>query len=176
MRLRVAGALAFVVVTLLTAGCGSSTSLGDAVQPRDGRAGLQVTGRLGGAQLGLSEGSPQLVVGDCDPRNGGDRDVCAVASDIHGTQFVLAFENPDVLEAGASLAVADPGCVGLVCDGIDDVAVIDVQTGTGRRVRATGGRLDVTRVEPFSRYVGTAQLQLPNGELSVVFDLVPRAD
>lgn len=171
---RAAGMLAVVVLTL--AACGSGASLGDAPQPRDGRAGLQVSGQLNGAQVALSDGSPRLVVGDCDPSDGRDDDVCAIASDINGELFVFAIENPDVLESGTTIPIGDPGCAPEACDDVDDVAVVDVQTGVGRRLRAVGGRLEVRQLEPFLRYAGTAQVRLPRGELAVQFDLVPQRD
>lgn len=163
---------------LLLAGCGESASLGQSVQPRDGRAGLQVTGQLAGRQLTLSQGAPQLVIGDCDPGAGreSDTDVCAITSDVDGTLFVLVLENPAALEPGASLPIADPDCVPAACDDVTDVAIVDVQSGVGDRRRATGGLLEIDTVEPFQRYVGRAELDLPEGSLSAEFDLVPRAD
>lgn len=169
-------ALLAAAAAVALSGCGESASLGQAVQPRDGRAGLQVTGQLGGRQVSLSQGAPELVVGDCDPGDGRDGDVCAIAADVDGTLFVVSFENPDVLEAGATVPVGDPDCAPAACDTVSDVAIVDVQSGVGRRVRATGGVVQVDTVEPFRRYVGEAQLDLPDGSLSLVFDLVPRAD
>ena len=169
---------AVIGALLLASGCGEAASLGQAVQPRDGRAGLQVTGQLGGRQLSLSQGAPQLVVGDCDPGAGveSDNDVCAITADVDGTLFVLSLENPAVLEPGASLPIGDPDCVPAECDEVTDVAIVDVQSGIGDRRRATDGLLEIETVEPFQRYVGRAELDFPNGSLSAEFDLVPRAD
>lgn len=171
--MRRVGGLAVAALVVGAAGCGPGASLGQAAQPREGRAGLQVTGRVAGAQFALSDGAPQLVVGDCDPIDGMDSDVCAIAGDINGELFVLSVENPGMLEDGATIPVADRACAPQYCDDVDDAAVVDVQVGTGQRIRATGGQLQVRRVEPFLRYVGSAQLALPDGQLSVEFDLVP---
>lgn len=158
---------------MLTAGCWSTPE--GTVQPRDGRAGLQLTGSIGGRQLAVSDGSPDLRVGDCDPDVAGDDDVCAIAKDIDGQLVVLVFENPDVLRPGATLPVADPGC-GDRCDDVTDAAVVDLQLGTGPRMRADGGRLNVTEVTPFAHYVGDLRLTTSSGSVSGSFDLVPRSD
>ena len=161
------------VLVVLLAGCWSAPA--QTVQPREGRAGLQLAGSVEGRQLAVSDGSPQLNVGDCDPDATGDADVCVIAEDIDGQLVVLVFENPDVLQSGASLAVVDPACT----DGCDDVAdgvVVDLQVGTGQRLRARGGRVDVRRVEPFSSYVGDLRLDLASGSVSGSFDVIPRRD
>jgi hypothetical protein len=161
------------VLVVLLAGCWSAPA--QTVQPREGRAGLQLAGSVEGRQLAVSDGSPQLNVGDCDPDATGDADVCVIAEDIDGQLVVLVFENPDVLQSGASLPVVDPACT----DGCDDVAdgvVVDLQVGTGQRLRARGGRVDVRRVEPFSSYVGDLRLDLASGSVSGSFDVIPRRD
>lgn len=163
---------ALLLVSLLAAGCWSSAQT---VQPRDGRAGLQLTGTVDGDQLAVSDGAPRLVVGDCDPDVAGDTDVCVIADDINGQLVVLAVENPAVLQSGASLPVVDPGC-GQRCDDVTDAAVVDLQLGTGDRVRATGGRIELDTVEPFVRYAGDVRLEFPSGRVSGSFDVVPRSD
>jgi len=162
-----------VVLAVLTAGCWSTPE--GTVLPRDGRAGLQLTGSIEGRQLAVSDGSPDLRVGDCDPDVTGDDDVCAVAEDINGQLVVLVFENPDVLTPGATLPVADPGC-GDRCDDVTDTAVVDLQLGTRPRMRADGGRLNITEVTPFARYAGDLRLTTSSGSVSGSFDLVPRSD
>lgn len=162
------------LLSLVAAGCWSPAPV-QTVQPRDGRAGLQLTGTVDGSQLAVSDGAPRLVVGDCDPDPTGDTDVCLIADDINGQLVVLAFENPDVLQAGASLSVVDPGC-GQRCDGVTDGAVVDLQLGIGDRVRATAGRVELDTVEPFARYVGDVRLEFPSGTVSGSFDVVPRSD
>lgn len=163
-----------VLMSALAAGCWSA-SPAQTVQPRDGRAGLQLAGTVDGRQLAVSDGAPRLIVGDCDPDVSGDQDVCMVADDIDGQLVVLAFENPDALDTGVSLPVEDPGC-GQECDDVAEVAVVDLQLGTGARTRATDGRVTLERVEPFARYVGEIRLVLPSGRVSGAFDVVPRSD
>jgi hypothetical protein len=156
-----------LLVAVLMSGCWSAPA--QTVQPRDGRAGLQLAGSVANRQLAVSDGSPQLNVGDCDPDLSGDSDVCVIADDIDGQLVVLVFENPDVLRPGASLPVVDPPCGG--CDDVTDGAVVDLQLGTGERLRARDGT-----VEPFSNYVGELRLDLPSGSVSGSFDVVPRSD
>lgn len=162
-----------LLLAVLAAGCWSTPT--DTVQPRAGRAGLQLTGTVAGRQVAVSDGAPQLRVGDCDPDTTGDDDVCAIADDIDGELVVLVFENPDVLAAGATLPVAAPGCADR-CDDVTDAAVVDVQVGTAPRIRAQGGRVEISEVTPFSRYVGEVRLELPSGAVTGSFDLVPRSD
>lgn len=166
--------LLLVVLVLLVGGCGVPAGQSAAVQPRDGRAGVQLSGTVEGRQVVVADGLPRLVVDDCDPRLG-DRDVCVISRTLDGRLFVLALENPDVFEVGADLPVADPDCADEdACDAVIDVAVVDVQLDTGERVRATGGRLVVDVVEPHLRYAGSLTLRLPGGTLSGGFDVVPR--
>lgn len=158
---------------VFTAGCWSVPE--GTVQPRNGRAGLQLAGSIGGRQLAVSDGSPDLRIGDCDPDVTGDDDVCAIAEDIDGQLVVLVFENPDVLQPATTVPVADPGC-GQRCDDVRDVAVVDLQLGTGPRMRARGGRLVLDEVTPFSRYSGDMRLSFAEGSATASFDLVPRSD
>src|SRR5690606_21823455 len=71
-----------VVAAALLAGCWSAPP--QTVQPRDGRAGLHLTGTVAGRQLAVSDGAPDLNVGDCDPDVTGDADVCAIGADVGG--------------------------------------------------------------------------------------------
>ncbi len=145
------------------------------MQPRQGRAGLQLAGTAGGRQLAVSDGAPRLVVGDCDPDPVGDADVCVIADDIDGQLVVVVFENPDVLRAPATVPIVDPGCGG-ACDRVSDGAVVDLQLGTGPRVRARGGSVVLETVQPFAHYAGELRLELPSGAASGTFDVVPRSD
>jgi hypothetical protein len=116
-------------------------------------------------------------VGDCDPNDGPDRDVCFISRAIDGTLLRIIFENPAVLETGAVLPVGTGDCrTPAACDEVTDVAVIDVGFGVGNRVRATGGTLRLTDVQPNLRYAGSLSLQLPDGRLSGDFNVVPRPD
>lgn len=162
-----------VAAAVVLAGCTASSAT--TVQPRDGRSGLQGTGTLDGRQVAVAQGLPELVVGDCDPMDGPDSDLCIITDTVDGRTFVLTVENPAVLEAGADLPVADPDC-GQTCDEVAGSAVVSLKLGTEDAVRATGGRLRLTRVEPFTNYVGDVSLELPNGRFSGSFDVVPRPD
>jgi len=163
--------LAAVALALVLAGCATASR---AVQPRDGRSGLQGTGTLEGRQVAVGQGLPDLVVGDCDPIDGPDQDVCFVSDTIDGRTFVLIFENPAVLVTGASLPLGGADCASPeACDAVTDVAVVSLKLGADAAVRAEGGRLLLTRVEPFANYVGEVILELPDGAFTGSFDVVP---
>ena len=172
-RGRAAGWVVVVVLAVWATGCWPAPA--ESAQPREGRAGLQLTGSIAGRQLAISDGAPRLTSGDCDPDVARDNDVCAIGESIDGELVVLVFENPDVLVAGATVPVADPGC-GARCDEVSDTAVIDLQLGTARRMRARGGRLEVRAVTPFTRYAGDVRLLFAAGSVSGSFDVVPRSD
>jgi hypothetical protein len=166
--------LALVLVVLL-GGCVSSSAT--TIQPRDGRSGLHGAGTLDGRQVAVAQGLPELVVGNCDPIDGADDDVCIISDTIDGRVFVLNFENPALLEAGADLPVAATDCASpSACDDASEAAIVSVKLGTDAAVRATGGRLQIERVEPFANYVGEVSLELPNGRFTGSFDVVPRPD
>ncbi|CAN5889180.1 hypothetical protein BH23ACT10_BH23ACT10_04770 [soil metagenome] len=170
---RIRAAVGLLVVAVLTAGCWSAPAGGQ--QPRDGRAGLQLAGTVGSRQLAVSDGAPRLTVGDCDPDVSGDSDVCVIADDIDGQLVVMVIENPDVLQAPATLPVVDPGCRD-ACDDVTDGVVVDLQIGTGPRLRATGGSMVLETVQRFTHYVGDVRLELESGAVSGEFDVVPRSD
>lgn len=168
-------AIVALLLALSLTGCGVAES-GAQQQPRDGRAGLLLTGTAEGRQIAVRDGAPRLVVGDCDPTSPPDDDVCAISQTVGGELFVLSFENPDVLQEGADLDVADSDCDGPSCDEVADFAVVDVQFGGGDRIRATRGEVRVRSGQAFLHYAGTVRLELPSGRLSGDFDLVPRED
>lgn len=160
-----------VALLVVVAGCATSAR---GVQPRDGRSGLQGTGTLEGRQVAVGQGLPDLVVGDCDPTDEPDDDVCFVSDTIDGRTFVLTFENPAVLVTGAALAVGGADCASPdACDAVTDVAVVSLKLGTDGAVRADGGRVTLSRVEPFANYVGEVILELPGGGFTGSFDVVP---
>lgn len=164
--LAVAGA-----AVVLLAGCGT-----DAAQPREGRAGLQLSGTVDGRQLAVSDGSPRLLVGDCGPGRTGSEDVCVISRDLNGRLVVLVVKNPGVLEEGASVEVADADCEDpAVCDEVTEAAVVDLQLADDRQ-RADSGTVTMTTVEERRRYAGTVRLTLPGGRVSGEFDVVPRPD
>lgn len=144
---------------------------------RDGRSGLQATGTIEGRQVAVGRGLPQLVVGDCDPIDGPDSDVCIITDTIDGRLLVLALENPDALVEGETIAVGDPSCATpAACDAVTDVAIVTVKLDTDDPVRATGGTLRMTRILEFRNYVGELSLDLPDGRLNGTFDVVPRPE
>lgn len=167
----VKGALAgLLVAALLPAGCVTSGP-----QPRDGRAGLQMSGTVGGSHVAVSDGNPRLIVGDCDVVGGAAEDVCVVSHDVRGQEVTLALRNPAVLAEGERLVIEDPGCAAGACDSVTDVAVVDVTIGDAQR-RATGGTLTVTTLDAEERYAGGLRIELPDGVLSGHFDVVPQPD
>ena len=168
------------LAAVLLAACGTSgTGPGTAaIQPRDGQSGMQLAGAVDDRQIAVNDGLPELVVGDCDPPDGPDTDVCAISRTISGQLFVLSLENPAALRPGVELPVGEAPCGSpKACDAVTDVALVDVQLDTGRRVRAIGGTLQVRAVEEFQRYAAQVGLQLPGGgNLTGFVDLVPRPD
>lgn len=167
--------VALAVAAVLAAGCATAPA-GSPSQPRAGRAGLQLTGRIGGRSIAVTDGLPRLDTDDCDPKDGSDHDVCFVSRTIDGTVFVLVFENPDELELGSYDVEAGQCSTPAACDAVKQAAVIDVQLGADRRIRAVGGTLTVERIEPAQRYRGSVLLELPDGTLSGDFDVVPRPE
>ncbi len=166
--------VALVGLALLAGACGAD-SADPTSQLRDGRAGVQLSGTVDGRQVAVRDGAPQLVVGDCQPRTGPAQDVCVITQTIGGDTFVLVFENPDLLQAGRELEIADAPCRGADCDGVTDHAVVAVQVGEDR-ARARGGEIHVEHVEEFVRYRADVRVELPSGRLSGHLDVVPRDD
>lgn len=166
--------LAAVLASALLSGCVEPVE--PTLQPRDGRAGLQLAGTLRGRQVAVSDGNPQLVRDDCDPNDGTDEDLCVLARDIDGELLVLAFENPQALEEGEVLRFTDACATPAECDAMRGAVVLDVQHGVGRRRRVTAGELRLDVAEPGERYAGRIRITLPGGSLAGTFDLVPRPE
>ncbi len=140
-------------------------------QAEAGDDGVQATGRLDGSRVAISDGDPEVVVGDCDPGDGTDQDVCWVARTIDGLTVAFVVENPAVLVAGESVAVRASSCTS--CDDVDDRAVVDVRVDGASR-RAGGGRLDVQAAG--GRYAAGFQVTFAGGDrLSGSFNVRPRA-
>lgn len=169
---------AVVLLAVLLGGC-SETPIGSgpgAVRPRDGRSGLQLSGMISGRLVAISDGLPRLEATDCDPGDGSDNDVCVVSRTLDGTLFVLVFENPEILTPG-TFGVGAASCSRPdTCDHVTDVAIIDLQLGVGERIRASAGELTLETVEPARRYRGTLRLDLPDGQLTGDFDVIPRPE
>lgn len=145
---------------------------GDAVQRQavTGTDGVQATGRLDGQRIAISSGEPDVVLGDCDPGDGMDRDLCVNVRTIDGVTMNIVIENPDgVAAVGDTVPVRSDTCTATGCDDVTEVAVVDVRVG-GTQERATGGTLTITDLE--ERGVGRFDLRFPDGDTLVgTFDV-----
>jgi hypothetical protein len=167
-----------LVAAAFLSACGTSgTGTGvDAIQPRDGRSGLQLSGTIGGRQVAVNDGAPVLRLGDCDVDDGADTDLCVFSREVDGGYFALIVENPDAVTVGR-VDIVDSDCRSPNCEAVGDGAVVDVQREPGGpRTRATGGNLTFETVERAQRYAGTINLELPDGRLSGTFQIVPRPE
>ncbi len=165
------------LVLLLAATTGCTAATGTTPVARDGRSGLQGAGTFQGRQIAVATGLPQLLVGDCDPIDGPDADVCVIAETIDGRTVVLTFENPAALTDGAILPVEDRACEQASCDDVTDVAIVSLKLDTGRPVRAVDGTVRVRRVVPNLNYAAELSLALADGgAFSGQMDVVPRPE
>ena len=170
--------LAAALAAALLAACGTSGGgTGPAaIEPRDGRSGLQLSGTIDGKQVAVLDGAPVLRLGDCDVNDGGDTDLCFFSRLVDGGFFAVLIENPAVVEVGM-VPVVDSDCRSPRCEDETAGAVVDLQFEPGGpRTRATGGSLDITTVEEAQRYAGSLNLQLPDGRLTGTFQVVPRPE
>lgn len=165
------------VAGLLTACATSEAPSGvAAIQPRDGRSGLHLSGTVEGRQIAVNDGAPVLRLGDCDVNDGPDTDLCFFSRTVDGGFFAVVVENPDVVVPG-TVAVVEPPCISPHCGDVSDGAVVEVQFTPGsERIRASDGGLTVTAAESGRRYAGTMNLQLPDGRITGTFEVVPRPD
>lgn len=124
-------------------------------QPEAADDGVQVTGRLQGAQVAISSGGPEVIVGDCDPEDGLDDDLCWIARTIDGLSVAFVIENPAVLAEGERLPVRGDGCGH--CDDVEGHVVVGVRVD-GDLQRATGGHLAVRSAGP--RYAADLRIEL----------------
>jgi hypothetical protein len=164
--------LALLAVALTACGQGDPGS-GGPQPPRDGRAGVQLSGQFAGSQIAASDGSPDLLVGTCVHRAGMPAELCFAVRGIDGTPVVLGFLNPDVLEPGTTVTVSRDCRAPEECAAVTDVAIVDVQVGD-RRQRAESGSVTIERLEPGRRYVGAFNLGFRDGRITGSFDVVPR--
>lgn len=147
-----------------------------AIEPRDGRSGLQLAGTVDGRQFAVNDGAPVMRLGDCDVNDGADIDLCFFTREVDGGFVAIVVENPDIVAVG-DVEVAQSSCRSPHCGDVDDGAVVELQLAPGTpRVRATGGRLRFDTVEERKRYAGTLRLTLPEGSLSGTFEVVPRPE
>jgi len=162
--------VAVALLALLGTGCVDGEAAQQA-QPVSGQDGMRATGVLDGARIAISRGSPIVVLGDCDPNDGLDRDLCMLVRTIDGLQINLVVENPDALVAGEELPIAERACGESGCDEITDVAVVILRVD-GRELPVQGGRVDVREAGP--RYAAEFDLRLPDAErLTGDFDVAP---
>jgi hypothetical protein len=127
-------------------------------QPEVPNDGIQMSGRVGGAQLSVSFGDPDFLITDCDVDDGLDGDWCLVARSIDGARVQIVFENPIVFTAGAVLDVDLSSCRG--CDDVTTAAIVDVRVGDKAK-RAIAGTVRVIEVGP--RYAMTFTLRFDDG-------------
>jgi hypothetical protein len=153
----------------------SALLLGGCVAPEEGAHrqaeaiddGVQATGRIDGRRVAISDGGPETVIGDCDPGDGLDDDVCWVARTIDGLTIAFVIENPGAWAVGDVLAVRGDVCRS--CDDVIDHAVVDLRVD-GTQRRATGGRITVTGVG--TRYAAEFRVVLADGdELTGTFNV-----
>ncbi len=146
---------------------------GDAVQRQavSGSDGVQATGSIDGQRVAISSGDPDVVLGDCDPGDGLDRDLCMNVRTIDGVTLNLVIENPDAVAAATdgSLPVRDDACEAAACDEVGDHAVVDLRVA-GVQTRASGSTITVSELDV--RAVGRFNLRFPDGDSLVgTFDL-----
>jgi hypothetical protein len=177
MRGRLRTAAASLVAVMVLAACGQGGSGPDRPQPpRDGRGGVQLSGQFEGRQVAASDGSPDLLVGTCHERLDLPAELCFALRSIDGTPVVIGFANPDELEPGTTVAIADHPCrTPEACAQVTGNAVVDVQVGEETQ-RARSGTVTFQQVEPGRRYVGLFNLGFRDGRITGSFDVVPRPD
>lgn len=171
----IARLLVTLVAALLVAAC---TTGSGANAPRDGRAGLKLSGRIDAGPVAISDGSPRLLEGDCASRTGVPADVCFATRGVGGTTYVFGFANLDQIARDEQVSVVDSRCTSPeACAEVDDGAVVLVAVD-GQLHRAEGGTLLVRQAERGQRYVGQLVLRVDGGTINGGFDVVdrPRAE
>lgn len=155
---------------VLSGGCGTQAVQRAPVAPDDG---IQLTGTLSGRQIHVSDGEPEVVLGDCDPNDGLDEDLCMVTFTIDGAPLALVIDNPAALAAGERLPVVAPAGAGCLphCDDLTGGVVIEVRRGQQRQF-ATSGSVVVREADP--RYAATFVLGFGKGRVTGAFNV--RAD
>ncbi len=164
-------------LSLLLSGCADDE--GEAVEPtepvervapasRD--AGIQLTGMLDGRRVAVSRGAPIVTLGDCDPIDGQDEDLCIAARTIDGLDITLVIENPAALVAGTTMQVDDPACV-RGCDNEPDIVVATIRL-LDEDLRVSEGTFEIREAGP--RYIADFDLRLPFGDRLIgTFDVIP---
>lgn len=164
-------AVLLAVAALLVIGCSTT---GSAEQPRDGRAGVQISGRLDSTgSVAVSDGRPQLLEGDCEARTGMPADVCVATRGIGGTTYILGFGNLSQVPRGERVDVVPGQCTSAeACARVDEGALMLLAVDDELH-RPTGGTLLVHEAERGDRYLGRVRLDVDGGSVSVEFDVVP---
>lgn len=159
---------AAVLATVVLVACPSAVQR----QPAAPDDGIQFAGRIGTQQLNVSDGSPQAFLGDCDPNDGPDRDLCLVTHTVGGQDLALVIENPAVLESGAAVPVVRPPRTGCAagCDEIRDGVVVELRL-EGDRTFADGGTVTVREAD--DRYAASFVLRVGGGSLTGRFNVAP---
>ena len=166
------------VVALTLVGCGAAgTGSGvGAIEPRDGKSGLQLSGTIDGRQFAVNDGAPLLRLGDCDVNDGQDTDLCFFSRDLDGGFFGLIVENPDLV-GEQTLDVVDVPCRSPNCETVDTGLIVELQFAPGApRTRVTGGEMIFTTVEPGQLYSGRLNLTWPDGRIAGSMEVVPRPE
>lgn len=140
--------------------------------PPSGDQGIQATGQLDGQRIAVSRGAPIVIVGDCDPEDGADEDLCIDARTIGGLPLRLVVENRDALVADETVPVGRATCLVGGCDDVTDEVIVRLEVAD-RTIDVIGGEFDVLRAD--DRYVADFTLQLPSGDsLRGEFDVTER--
>lgn len=141
-------------------------------QPETADDGIQFAGRIGTQQLNVSDGAPQVLLGDCDPNEGPDRDLCLITHTVGGQDVAFVIENPDVLGAGEAVRVVRPprdGCAD-GCDEVDDGAIVELRLER-ERTFAEGGSLTVREAD--RRYAVSFVVRAGGGSITGRFNVAP---
>lgn len=161
---------ALVALAIATAaGCGLTGEGG--TQPTSADEGIQATGQIDGSRVAISRGAPIVIVGDCDPEDGADEDLCIGARTIDGLAVSLVIENRDALVEDTTVPIGRASCVD-GCDGVTDEVIARLELG-GRTIEVIDGQFDVARAD--DRFVADFDLTLPFGDsLDGTFDVAER--
>lgn len=165
-----AGPFAAVLAAAVLTACPSAAQ--PQPQPETADDGIRFAGRVGTQQLNVSDGAPEVQLGDCDPNDGPDRDLCLVTHTVEGQPIAVVIENPAVLEDAGRLTVRTPDGVGCTggCDDVREALVIEVRRGDARSF-ATGGTVTVR--EAGERYAADFVLELEGGSITGHFNVAP---
>jgi hypothetical protein len=150
-------------IALTLAGCGNGDEPAApvaSVAPISVNAGIQATGTLDGKRVAISRGNPIVTLGDCDPEDGPDVDLCIAARTIDGLDVTLVIENPAILQPGVTLTADNPTCF-RGCDAEADVIVALIRT-LRDELRVASGTFEVREAGP--RYIADFDITLPFGD------------